>query len=91
MICKKCGHDAEPISAITNVPGCSITPDIEDKDYKDHSFGLDVSNDMYIGLLVCRNCHGIQGYWIEDDCGADFHADWGKPATQPQCAGVNHG
>lgn len=93
MICKKCGHDAEPISKIVNLPESSITPHEKDLDYKKHEYGLTVDDPIFMGLHVCRNCYSIQEYWIEDATGAEFKEDWGKPrlAAQPTGLRGDHG
>lgn len=78
MKCKKCGHEAEPIVIVEPFPCGSIQVNDEDTDYLAHKDGFDVDGDIQIGLEVCRNCHAIAGFWIEDANNAEFYSDFGK-------------
>lgn len=78
MECKKCGHVSDPITSVEGFPLQSVYVDQEDPDYKEHEYGIDVDGDIQIGLEICRSCHAIAGFWIEDAGDAEFHGEWGK-------------
>lgn len=76
--CRKCGHVGAPISTTEPFPTMGVRLDMDDPDYHDHRDGIDVNGYLSIGLQVCRCCHALLGFWIENCDDAVFHADWGR-------------
>lgn len=76
--CRKCGHVGDPISTTEPFPTMGVRLDMDDPDYDDHRDGIDIDGYLSIGLQVCRSCHALLGFWIENCDDAVFHADWGR-------------